>query len=152
LKYFIIHSFIAKEFVDELISKYKNLEYDKTNKIENHKIKIIKTEKYLENNIIIQGNNVNNMKNLKNFKNDNENIIIKGTKDLKQDKTITINEPIKDTKKQLFLDKSNSITNSNNRTNPSTIYKSDSIKQNFQQCLAQDKSNKNVKYFYILFS
>jgi hypothetical protein len=152
LKFFIIHSFIAKEFVDELISKYKKLVCDKTNKIENPKIKIIKTEKYFENKITIQGNNVNNMKNLKNFKNVNEIIIIKGIKDLKQDKMITNNEPIEDTKKQLFLDKSNSITNSNNRTNPSTVYKSDSIKHNFQQCLAQDKSNKNVKYFYILFS
>lgn len=87
------------------------------------------------------------MKNLKNFKNENSNIIQKNPNDPKQHKIASNKELLNDPKKNLFFDKSNSITNSNILTNPSTVYKSDSIKQNFQQNILKEKSPKYVKYF-----
>ena len=133
-----------------MFSKYKNVLFDDNKKTKEYlDIKIIKSEDYLENNVIIQGNNIHNMKNLKNFKNENTNIIFKSPINKKQDQILSDDELNEDIKKHLFYDKSNSITNSNTHTNPSTVYKSDSIKHNFQQGLAKDKPNKHVKYFIL---
>lgn len=90
------------------------------------------------------------MKNLKNFKNDNANINLKSPKILNQQNLLHNNfESINELNKNIIFDKSNSITNSNINTNPSTVYKSDSIKHNFQQALAKDIPAKYVKCFYI---
>lgn len=113
--------------------------------IETHKIKLTGSKDYIENNLIIQGNNINNMRNLKNFKNENALVELKSPRNkMKKDFIASNNESHEEIKKNLFYDKSNSITNSNINTNPSSVYKSDSIKHNFQQGLIKDKSLKHV--------
>jgi len=103
--------------------------------------------------MIIQGNNINNLINLKTYKNEGLNIQIKSPNNVNPNnmQTPSINE-LSENKKRMSVIKSESITNSNMNTNPSTIHKSDSLTHNFQnfQIFSKDKSTKNVIIGYLI--
>lgn len=80
----------------------------------------------LNNNIMI-GSNYKNLKNLKILKDETQAVSVKSPNNLKLEITNINNDSHDIKKKSIFTDKSNSITNSNMNTNPSTIYKSDSL-------------------------
>lgn len=146
---------MTKDFVDELFSKYKNVDFQEIKKSKKSTKRIINAENYLENNMIIQGNNIHNLKNLKNYKNDSLCIQIKSPNNLKADYLNTVNtESSNNIKRNALFDKSNSITNSNINTNPSTIHKSDILNNNFQiknvHLLSKANKKTNVKYLYLI--
>lgn len=137
-----------------MFSKYKNKIFkEPTKKIIKSKIRILTNEDYLDHNMIVQGNNINDLMNLKNFKNENLLIKIKSPNDEKPGKIISFNgnENIENKKFPISSNKSQSITNSNLNTNPSTVHISDSLTQNFQikndnfLSASKEKSVANVK-------
>ncbi len=138
-----------------MFSKYKNVFFNGQEKIIKTKIRIITPpENLLEDNLIVQGNNINNIRNLKNYQHDQLKIQLNSPINNKNDYCLTphTNETRDNNKKRGKINKSESITNSNMNTNPSTICKADSLTNNIDnfQILSKDNSIPNVLFIFLI--